>query len=393
MEKRGIKLGLSIILISALLSGLAVMIAGALHYSDSQYSILSNLAQQLIGKYPNEEQSIIRLVKENSDIYPIVQNDRDSYLASYGYEAQDFANGYIKKMFPVVLMIIGLVIGLVSAFYHIVRKSERKRIAVLTRYLERLNMGREVTILPGQEDSFSGLQDEIYKTVTNLYETREEAVAVKENYADNLANIAHQMKTPLTSMSLMTQLLKTDLKTEYAEQMQKQIERLTKLEEALLLLSKIDAGVMTLERENIDVYTMLQLSVEGLEELPMAKALEIKLENSGAVSYVGDMEWSIEAFSNLIKNCMEYAKSQVTIEYIQNPIYTEIKVWDDGEGFTRQDMPHIFERFYRGGRAKDGGIGIGLALAKSLIIMQNGCIEAKNMPAGGACFAVRYYCH
>jgi signal transduction histidine kinase len=254
-------------------------------------------------------------------------------------------------------------------------------------------MGREVTILPNKEDSFSGLQDEIYKTVTTLYKTREEAVAVKENYADNLANIAHQMRTPLTSMSLMTQLLKADRKEEYVEQLQKQIERLTKLEEALLLLSRIDAGVLELEKENVDVYTMLQLSVEGLEELPVAKALEIKLENRGTVSYVGDIEWSIEAFTNLIKNCMEYAKSRVTIEYIQNPIYTEIKVWDDGPGFAEQDLPHIFERFYRGGRAKNGGIGIGLALAKSLIAMQNGCVEAKKLPASGACFAVRFYCH
>jgi signal transduction histidine kinase len=393
MEKRAIKLGVSTILICVLLSGLLAMIVGALQYADSQYNILSNLSQKLISKYPNDEQSIIRLIKENSDIYHIVQNDKDNYLSLYGYEVKDFAYGYLKKMFPVVIMVICMVIGLVFVLFYIMKKSERERIEVLTRYLERLNMGREVTILPNKEDSFSGLQDEIYKTVTTLYKTREEAVAVKENYADNLANIAHQMRTPLTSMSLMTQLLKADRKEEYVEQLQKQIERLTKLEEALLLLSRIDAGVLELKKENVDVYTMLQLSVEGLEELPVAKALEIKLENRGTVSYVGDIEWSIEAFTNLIKNCMEYAKSRVTIEYIQNPIYTEIKVWDDGPGFAEQDLPHIFERFYRGGRAKNGGIGIGLALAKSLIAMQNGCVEAKKLPASGACFAVRFYCH
>lgn len=391
MVKKDIKLGLSILLICALLSGLIIMIVGVLHYADSQYRILSNLTQQLISKYPNDEQSIIRLIKENSDIYPSAQTD--NYLSLYGYEAQDFAMGYFKKMVPIVIMVTSLVIGLVFALLYNMRKSERVRIEVLTRYLERLNMGREVTILPNKEDSFSGLQDEIYKTVTTLYKTKEEAIAIKENYADNLANIAHQMKTPLTSMSLMAQLLKADLKEEYVEQLQKQVERLTKLEEALLLLSRIDVGVLELEKENVDVYTMLQLSVEGLEELPVAQNLEIRLENRGVLSYVGDMEWSIEAFSNLIKNCMEYAKSQVSIEYSQNPIYTEIKVWDDGEGFASQDITHIFERFYRGNRAKEGGIGIGLALAKSLISIQNGCIEAKNLPAKGACFVVRFYCH
>ncbi len=393
MEKKNFKLGFSILLICAMVSALIVMVVGVLHYADSQYCILSNITQLLISKYPNDEQSIIKLIKDNSDIYHSVQTDNDNYLSLYGYEAQDFAKGYLKKMVPIVIMATSLVIGLVFVLFNTMRKRERERIEVLTRYLERLNLGREVTILPNSEDSFSGLQDEIYKTVTTLYKTREEAVAVKENYADNLANIAHQMKTPLTSMSLMTQLLKEDLQEEYVEQLQKQIERLTKLEEALLLLSRIDAGVLALEKENVDVYTMLLLAVEGLEELSVTKCREIKLENRGVVSFIGDMEWSIEAFSNLIKNCMEYAKSQVTIEYSQNPLYTEIKVWDDGEGFAKQDISHIFERFYRGSRAREGGIGIGLALTKSLILIQNGCIEAKNLPTNGACFVVRFYCH
>lgn len=393
MEKKEFKLGFSILLICTMVSALIVMVIGVLHYANSQYIILSNITQMLISKYPKDEQGIIKLIKDNSGIYHSVQINNDNYLSLYGYEAQDFTKGYLEKLVPSVIIVICILIGLLVVLINMMRKRERERIGVLTRYLEQLNMGREVTILPNKEDSFSGLQDEIYKTVTTLYKTREEAVTVKENYADNLANIAHQMKTPLTSMSLMTQLLKEDLQEEYVEQLQKQIERLTKLEEALLLLSRIDAGVLTLEKENVDVYTMLLLAVEGLEGLSVAKSREIKLENREVVSYVGDMEWSIEAFSNLIKNCMEYAKSQVTIEYTQNPLYTEIIVWDDGEGFAKQDISHIFERFYRGSRAREGGIGIGLALAKSLILIQNGCIEAKNLPTYGACFVVRFYCH
>ncbi len=392
MDQRDIKLGIGLILFGALLLGV-ILIVGARYYGDSQYSILSNLAQQLISKYPSEEQSIIRLMKENSELYPGFQKDKTNYLALYGYEEKDFGVEYIKKMIPAVVVAASMMTGLVFAVWYFVRKKERERIEGLTRYLEKLNLGQEVALLQEKEDSFSRLQDEIYKTVTMLYRTREEAVTVKENYADNLANIAHQMKTPLTSMSLMSQLLKINYREEYAQLLQKQVERLTKLEEALLLLSKIDAGVMVLSKEAVDVYTLLQVSIEGLEELPASQALKIKLENQGTVSYAGDMEWSIEAMSNLIKNCVEHAASQVTLEYLQNPVYTEIKIWDDGSGFAKQDIPHIFERFYRGERAKEGGIGIGLALAKSLITMQNGCIEALNIPGSGACFAVRFYCH
>ncbi|MDK2807984.1 MAG: hypothetical protein PWP24_718, partial [Clostridiales bacterium] len=353
---------------------------------------LSNLTQLLINQYPEKEQNIMHLIKDTQDIYHNSQTDKDTYLSSYGYKAQDFVKGYIVTLVPFVMLVISILLGLVAFFIHWRKMRERERIEELTRYLEQLNMGKEVRILAPKEDIFSGLQDEIYKTVSTLYKTREDAVAVKENYAKNLANIAHQMKTPLTSMSLMTQLLKERWKEE-VNPLQKQIVRLTKLEEALLLLSKIDAGVLNLEKKAVDVYSMLQIAVESLEEVSAVKNCNIKLENTGIVSYMGDMEWSIEAFSNIIKNCMEYAESQVTIEYLKNPLYTQIIIWDDGEGFTKQDITRVFERFYRGSRAKEGGIGIGLSLARSLIFMQNGCVEAKNLPLKGACFVVRFYCH
>lgn len=393
MRRKDIALALGGIFLLTLLSGLLLMVVGDFYYANSQYEILSRLTEQLINKYPNDEADIIGMIKETRDTEPAIQTGREGYLSLYGYEARDFATGYLIKGLLVAMVATSLAFGLAVVLLMMVRKNNKKRIEELTNYLESLNLGRAVTILPHKEDDFSKIQDEIYKTVTMLYQTREAAVTVKENYADNLANIAHQMKTPLTAMSLMTQLLKAELKSGPVEALEQQLERLIRLEEALLLLSRIDAGVLELEKERVDVYTMLQLSVEGLEELTTAKNLEIKLKHQGSVFFVGDMEWSIEAFSNLIKNCLEHAISQVTIEYQQNPLYTEIKIWDDGAGFDRQDWPHIFERFYRGSNIGDGGIGIGLTLAKSLVVMQNGCIEAINRSAGGACFAVRFYSH
>ncbi len=392
MDRKDIKFGVSMLLISILLSGTVSLIAGAFYYADHQFKRLSSLANVLISKYPEEEQNILQQIKDSS--LRIELDANRNYLSVYGFEAKDFAREYIEKITPLVLLLILIIIGL-AAFIIRLRNGEiRKRVETIAKYLEKINMGREVTILPQKEDAFALLQDEIYKTVTTLYETRKEAITVKNNYADNLTNIAHQMKTPLTSMLLMIQLLKTEQKGEYVEQLQKQVERLTKLEEALLFAARIDAGAIRLEKEKVEVYTMLQLTVESLEELATAKALEIILpENLGREFYRGDMEWSIEAFTNLIKNCMEYAKTKVTIGYLQNPIYIEIKISDDGEGFSEKDLSHMFERFYRGSRAKEGGIGIGLALAKSIITLQNGCIEAKNIPEGGASFIVRFYCH
>ncbi|MDF2842902.1 MAG: Signal transduction histidine kinase [Herbinix sp.] len=392
MERKDIKLGVSIILISILLSGTVALVAGAFFYADRQYRILSNLASELIITHPEDELNILQQIKDNN-LHRQQKADRN-YLAIYGFEVKNFAVEYIVKISPFIVISILLMTGLIIFINRGMKDAMRKRIETITKYLENINMGREVTILPQKEDAFALLEDEIYKTVTTLYETRNEAITVKENYADNLANIAHQMKTPLTSMSLMTQLLNIEQKGEYLEQLQIQVERLTRLEETLLILARIDAGVLSLEKDKVEVYTMLQVTVEGLEELAAAKSLEIVLlDNSGTESYLGDREWSMEAFTNLIKNCMEYAKTKVVIEYLQNPIYLEIKISDDGDGFAEKDFAHMFERFYRGSRAKEGGIGIGLALAKAIISMQNGCIEAKNIPEGGASFIVRFYCH
>lgn len=108
-----------------------------------------------------------------------------------------------------------------------------------------------------------------------------------------------------------------------------------------------------------------------------------------------DLDWTMEAVMNLMKNCMEHGGENGTIHcsYAQNPLYTEILIWDEGAGFFKEDIPHLFERFYRGKDAGEGGIGIGLALSKEIIEGQNGTIRAKNMQEGGACFEIRFYSH
>lgn len=107
-----------------------------------------------------------------------------------------------------------------------------------------------------------------------------------------------------------------------------------------------------------------------------------------------DPEWTMEAIMNLMKNCAEHSVGRsIHCAYEQNPLYTEILIWDEGEGFAKEDIRYLFERFYRGKNAKEGGIGIGLAFAKEIIERQNGTIRAQNRKEGGACFIVRFYRH
>ncbi len=246
-----------------------------------------------------------------------------------------------------------------------------------------------------EEDEFSKLQDEMYKTVTTLYQTRDAAVKAKMNFAENLANISHQLKTPITAISLSAQMMKENPTAQCSDQIQKQINRLTHLEEALLLLSRIDTGTLSLERNAVDVFTVLILAADNLQEMFEKADVAIDILEMGAIEITADLEWTMEAIMNLLKNCMEHTPIGGTVHctYEQNPLYTQIRIWDEGRGFAKEDVPHLFERFYRGRNAKSGGIGIGLPLAKAIIEMQNGIINANNIPNGGACFEIRIYSH
>ena len=230
--------------------------------------------------------------------------------------------------------------------------------------------------------------------MTFLYQTKDKAIQAKNDFAENLSNIAHQLKTPITAISLSVQMMKQNMDHKHLEQIEKQLLRLTHLEDALLLLSRIDAGTLRLQRDEVDVFTLLVLAADNLQELFVSSRAAVDIPEQGEMLVTADLDWTMEAVMNLMKNCMEHSPGgTVHCSYAQNPLYTEILIWDDGEGFAKEDIPHLFERFYRGENACEGGIGIGLALSKEMIERQNGTIRAKNKPEGGALFEIRFYSH
>lgn len=293
--------------------------------------------------------------------------------------------------------ILGLLTGGMLLFFSFLywRRKMSVRIETLTAYLEKINTGGQGMLFDFSEDAFSKLQDEIYKTVTTLYQTRDAALAARNCFAENLANIAHQMKTPISAISLSVQMAKEALGESCALGIERQVNRLTYLEEALLLLARIDAGTLALERKQTDVFTLLSLAADNLQELSVQTGVLLDVPEMGGTDICADLEWTMEAVMNLMKNCMEAAWAGTTVHcsYEVNPLYTQIRIWDEGQGFAKEDIPRLFDRFYRGRQAKDTGIGIGLSIAKAIIEMQNGIIRAYNIPENGACFEIRFYSH
>lgn len=363
-------------------------------YRQIAYQHISAFCEILLENSPEAEPQLLSSLKEYHSLreQEIAENN---YLVMYGYRAGEFCKELPTHTFILPVMLFLTVSGAFVLTAWLFRRRSQKRIVDLTEYLERVNIGAGGTLIQSQEDDFSRLQDEIYKTVTTLYQTREAAVSAKKNFADNLANIAHQLKTPITAAFLSLQLMKKETANEYANQIEKQLDRLNRLEESLLMLSKIDAGTLLLKHERVDLYTALNLAAENLNDLLQDSHISIEIPENGCIEFFGDLEWTMEAFINLMKNCMEHSQSGgiVHCEYSGNPLYAEIQIWDDGTGFDTEDLPHLFDRFYRGRRAVGNGIGIGLALARSIFELQNGTITAYNRRNGGACFEIRLYSH
>lgn len=370
-------------------------------YRRSAFVYLSAFCETMIEDDPEIEQKILDSLKytENHGI------SDGRFLEQYGYRGEEFGGSVPARIIMISIAVISVLLGGFMFVWRYPNRQKRTRIAELTDYLEQINTGGAGEVLQAKEDEFSHLQDEMYKTVTELYRTREQAVAAKANYAENLANIAHQLKTPITAAHLSLQMIEGN--DNYVSQTKKQLERLRRLEDALLTLSKIDAGALKLECAEVDVYTVLSLAADNLSDIFMQKNVVVSIPEKGCITFQGDMEWTMEAIMNLMKNCMEHSPWGGTIycDYSSNLLYAEMRIWDEGAGFPAEDIPHLFERFYRGNKWKekepadkeinenDTGVGIGLSLARSILELQNGTITARNLPQGGACFEIRIYSH
>lgn len=375
---------LSVSLIAAVISVLLTSV----YCSQFQFDTINEICGVMLRQEPKSEELISAALKEytNGNVSDIL---KCNILSEWGYGITDFS--YIQPVcFAVIGFLAGVFLFAVTFLYR--NRMETLRIRALADYLERVNTGKAEILSASGEDDFSKLEDEIYKTVTFLYQVKDKAVQVKNDFAENLYNIAHQIKTPITAISLSLQTMEKE--KERSEKIQKQLLRLTRLEEGLLLLSRFDAGTLVLQKSETDVLTVIVLAADNLQELLVESGTSIDITELGEMAITADLEWTMEAVINLMKNCMEHNRGgTIHCSYGQNPLYTEILIWDEGNGFDKEDIPHLFERFYRGKNACAGGIGIGLALAKEIIERQNGTIHAKNMPDGGACFEIRFYCH
>lgn len=246
------------------------------------------------------------------------------------------------------------------------------------------------------EGELSILNSEITKMTMRIREQNDELKKEKEHLADSLADIAHQLRTPLTSVNLILSLLANNPdendRNAFVRETEELLVRMDWLITSLLKLSRLDAGIVIFQREQIDVNNLIRAALRPFLISMELHDIDIQIDVPKGVIIQGDSGWLSEAIQNILKNCMESAGDNGKIEIVctDNPLFCEITVHDSGAGFEKEDVPYLFDRFYRGKSQAATGYGIGLALSKMIITRQGGTITAKNHPKGGAVFSIRF---
>ena len=281
--------------------------------------------------------------------------------------------------------------------YYITTYNRYKKISSLGEDINKLLHGDNTISFDNYtEGELSILNSEIHKMTIRLREQHQKLIDDKVYLADSIADISHQIRTPLTSINLLVQLLsKPDLsedkKRQHIIELNRMLSRIDSLITALLKISKLDAKTVQFKPQNVSLEVLINKSCEPLLVPMELRGQELKMSAEG--DFYGDLSWTCEAVGNIVKNCMEHTPEggKVEITALENPIFTEIVIKDNGTGIDKDDLPHIFERFYKGKNSSGNSFGVGLALARMIITEQSGTIKAENRKDKGAKFTIRFY--
>lgn len=274
-----------------------------------------------------------------------------------------------------------------------------RKLAALSDGIDAILHREEIALLERvEEGELSILENEINKLIIRLKEQNRELRRQKTYLADSLADLSHQLRTPLTSMNLIFPMLTEEgitekKREEYLWKLQSLLQKVQWMLDVLLKISKLDADAVHFAVQPCSLAGLVREAASAIE-IPMElKRQKLILEIADEAAFVGDLRWTGEAVVNIIKNCMEHTGEGGTIcvSGRENALFTELVIEDDGPGIAKEDLPHIFERFYKGKNSGETSVGIGLALASMIIQKEEGMISAENRETGGARFRIRFY--
>lgn len=379
-------------------AGAGVMQFGISAAKSADRLAYSKLIALIKKEYPDvDERNIVSILNS-----PDSSGNADELLNKYGISEKDTIVLQNRQNYAAVISLgVSVCIGLGCAsmicfgIYVSIRKRQDKK---LTNYLMKINSGNyRLNFEDMKEDQISVLSSEIYKTTVMLREQSERSVTEKQKLKDSLSDISHQLKTPLTSIMIMLDgILEGDmpeeLKREFLGDIRNSITHLTFLTQSMLTLSKLDANTITFHEEKVRLSDIINISISNTSAIAQDQGVEVKGECPD-ITIECDMKWVCEAVTNIVKNCIEHTKKggSVTLMAEENPLFIKLTIEDTGCGITKKDLPHIFERFYKGSNSSDTSVGIGLALSKSIIEKCGGYISVQSTEGKGSKFTIKFF--
>jgi signal transduction histidine kinase len=277
------------------------------------------------------------------------------------------------------------------------RRQRRREIAWLGDYIRRLADGQlELEVRDNSEGGMSILKNELYKLTWRLSEQAASLQADKEGLSNAIADISHQLKTPLTTALMMTELLAANnlppaKRQEFRENLHAVLLRMEWLVIALLKMAKLDSGSVVFKPETVSAAKLVAAAVESLQIMLELRGQQVVREDALPITLLCDVEWTREALTNILKNASEHSPDggEIRVASGANALYAWLAVTDSGAGIRQQDLPRVFERFY--GANKKGGIGIGLAMSRAIMRGQGGEVEVVSAAGQGATFTLKFY--
>ncbi len=367
-------------------------------YKNSVNNYIYRTFSLLQEKYPEitEKEFVSILNQEKSESFP-------EALKKYGLDEDSSLLLSMEQEYKTHQILILSFTFLLTAtfffFFFCYNAKKEKKIRELTHYMQELNhRNYKLGIELNGEGEISLLRNEIYKTTIMLREESELLKKDKEILKENIAEISHQLKTPLTSILIMLDNILENpnmeevTKQDFIHNAHKQVENINFLIVSLLKIARFDADVVTFNQETISVNELFSTVFEHLKPLTQQKKVNIELKCPKKASFLGDFHWEVEAFSNLLKNAIEYSKENgsIFIDVVANSLYTKIKIQDEGKGMNKKDIENIFKRFYKGENSHKDSMGIGLFLAKKIIEKDEGLITVFSELDKGTTFEIKF---
>lgn len=361
------------------------------NYNNKINIIINNIKE----KYPDiKESDIIEILNTETNNIDIL--DKYGINDNNGIIENDKFNNKITIIFLLLTILFDIIIILI---FYIYDKNNSKKINEITKMISKINNRQfDIDINDFKEGELSILKNEISKTTTMLRQVADNSIKDKINLKDSLGDISHQLKTPLTSITIMIDNIldnpDMDEKTrkKFLINIKREIININFLVMSLLKLSKFDANVVKFNKEEVYIKDIIKESIKNVSMIKELKNISIKVSGDNNIKLLCDYKWQVESITNILKNSIEHTDEYgiVEINYSENKLYTRILIKDNGKGIDSGDLPHIFDRFYKGKKCSEDSIGIGLSLSKTIIEKEGGSITAKSTPNVGTIFTIKY---